>query len=51
MSVVSRDGVLLPITGDTVLRYGDEVLALVDEAYGSDPAPRFVAVPGVDEEH
>ncbi len=51
VSVVSRDGILLPITGDTVLHGGDEVLALVDEAYGSDPAPQFVAVPGIDEEH
>ena len=51
VSVVSRDGVLLPINGDTVLHDGDEVLALVDDDVGADPAAQFVATPGIDEEH
>jgi cell volume regulation protein A len=51
VSVVSRDGLLLPMTGDTVLQDGDVVLAHVDDASGADPGALFVAVPGIDEEH
>jgi potassium/hydrogen antiporter len=43
VSVVSRDGALLPITGETVLRDGDEVLALVDAEAGADPSAQFMA--------
>jgi potassium/hydrogen antiporter len=38
LSVVTRDGALLPLTGQTVLRAHDEILAQVD---GPDPAPLF----------
>jgi potassium/hydrogen antiporter len=38
VSVVTRDGALLPLTGDTVLRAYDEIVAQVD---GPDPAPLF----------
>jgi len=51
LSVVSRNGVLLSITGDTVLQHGDEVLALVDDDTDADPAAQFHGVRGVDEEH
>jgi potassium/hydrogen antiporter len=44
ISLVSRAGSLLPITGDTVLQPGDEVLALVDPA-ATDPAAQFAAPP------
>ncbi len=41
ISFVSRDGSMLPITGDTVLRTGDEVLVLTDPEHDPDPAPQF----------
>jgi cell volume regulation protein A len=50
VSVVSRGGAMLPITGDTVLRHGDEVLALVDAESGADPSAQFTARPDIGRE-
>lgn len=36
VSLVSRDGAMVQVRGDTVLRAGDEVLALADEEQGPD---------------
>ena len=41
VSFVSRDGGLLPITGDTLLRAGDEVLVLTDPTHDPDPSALF----------
>ncbi len=41
VSFVSRDGALVPVSGDTVLRPRDEVLVLVDPERGRDPAALF----------
>jgi cell volume regulation protein A len=43
ISVVSRGGSLLSLSGETQLRAGDEVLVLTDPIEGSDPAPTFNA--------
>jgi len=45
VSFVSRRGALLPISGDTVLRAGDEVLVLTDPAHDPDPAAQFASRP------
>jgi potassium/hydrogen antiporter len=41
ISFISRDGVLVPVTGDTTLQPGDEVVVLTDPA-APDPEPLFV---------
>jgi cell volume regulation protein A len=41
VSFVSRDGNLLPINGETLLRAGDEVLVLTDPTHDPDPSPLF----------
>ncbi|MGE5828746.1 MAG: cation:proton antiporter [Micromonosporaceae bacterium] len=41
VSVVSRGGALLALTGETRLRAGDEVLVLTDPAQASDPTSVF----------
>jgi cell volume regulation protein A len=43
ISIVSRDGKLLPVRGSTRLEPGDEVLALADPDSGEDPGPVFAA--------
>lgn len=43
VSFISRDGHLLPISGETRLRAGDEVLVLTDPAHGADPSALFRA--------
>jgi cell volume regulation protein A len=40
---ILRDGELVPIRSQTVLRAGDEILALSDSDSGPDPAPIFTA--------
>jgi potassium/hydrogen antiporter len=45
ISFVSRNGALLPISGETVLAAGDEVLVLTDATHDPDPARQFVRVP------
>jgi cell volume regulation protein A len=44
ISFVSRQGALLPISGETVLAAGDEVLILVDAAQDPDPSDQFARV-------
>jgi cell volume regulation protein A len=44
ISLVNRAGALLPITRDTVLQPGDEIMALVDPA-AADPSPHFQPSP------
>ena len=39
--MISRDGALVPVRGDTVVRAGDEVLLLVDSRAETDPARLF----------
>jgi cell volume regulation protein A len=41
ITMLIRDGQLLPIRSDTVLQPGDEMLALVDPDHSADPAPLF----------
>jgi potassium/hydrogen antiporter len=43
VSVVSRGGALLSISGDTRLQAGDEVLVLTDPTDGTDPAHAFTS--------
>ncbi len=45
LSLVTRDGELLTISSETLLRPGDEVLTVVDHAHGADPASQFEAPP------
>ncbi len=42
ISLVTRDGRLVPIRGNTALRAGDEVLAIVDPDHSEDPRRLFV---------
>jgi potassium/hydrogen antiporter len=46
ISVVIRHGQLVPVTGATTLRAGDEILALTDPERTPDLAPVFTARPG-----
>src|SRR5215218_10083938 len=46
ISFVIRDGQLVPVRGSTVLRAGDEILALTDPERGPDLAPIFTPMPG-----
>jgi cell volume regulation protein A len=41
ISMISRDGAVVPVRGDTVVRAGDEVLLLVDSRAESDPGRLF----------
>jgi cell volume regulation protein A len=41
ISMINRNGALVPVRGDTVLRAGDEVLLLADPDTGTDPQPLF----------
>ncbi len=41
ISMISRDGTLVPVHGHTTLRAGDEVLLLTDPESDFDPAPLF----------
>jgi len=41
ISMINRDGRLVQVAHDTVLRAGDEVLALADTDDGADPAAIF----------
>jgi cell volume regulation protein A len=43
ISMLIRDGQLVPVRGDTVVQAGDEVLALTDPEQGTDPGPLFTA--------
>jgi potassium/hydrogen antiporter len=43
ISLISRDGALVPVNRDTVLRAGDEVVVLADPAIQADPGPLFTA--------
>ena len=43
VSLISRDGALIPISRDAVLRAGDEVVVLADPAAQPDPAPLFTS--------
>jgi cell volume regulation protein A len=45
ISAVSRGGELVQVRGDTVLRAGDEVLALADADRTDLPAALFTAAP------
>ena len=45
ISMISRDGSLMPVQGHTTLRAGDEVLLLTDPDAGTDPRPLFAADP------
>jgi cell volume regulation protein A len=46
ISFVIRDDQLVPVSGSTTLRAGDEILALTDPERGPDLAPIFTAKPG-----
>ena len=46
ISFVIRDDQLVPVGGGTMLRAGDEILALTDPKRGPDLAPIFTARPG-----
>jgi cell volume regulation protein A len=46
ISFVIRDDQLVPVSGSTTLRAGDEILALTDPERGPDLAPIFTAGPG-----
>lgn len=46
ISLVSRDGRLLAVRGDTVLAAGDEVVAIVDPEHPGDSTHVFTAAPG-----
>jgi Trk K+ transport system NAD-binding subunit len=39
--MISRDGALMPVRGDTVVLAGDEVLLLVDSEAVTDPGRLF----------
>jgi hypothetical protein len=39
--MISRDGAVVPVRGDTVVLAGDEVLLLVDSGAESDPGRLF----------
>jgi potassium/hydrogen antiporter len=41
ISMINRDGVLVPVRGGTVLQAGDEVLLLADPDTDTDPRPLF----------
>lgn len=41
ISMINRDGVLVPVRGGTVLQAGDEVLLLADPDTHTDPRPLF----------
>jgi potassium/hydrogen antiporter len=41
ISMINRNGALVPVRGDTVLQAGDEVLLLADPDTGTDPQPLF----------
>jgi cell volume regulation protein A len=43
ISMLLRNGSLVPVRGDTVLESGDEVLTLTDPVQGSDVSPLFAA--------
>jgi cell volume regulation protein A len=47
ISLVIRDGQLVPVTGATTLRAGDEVVALADPERAPDLTPVFTADPGM----
>src|SRR5215213_1092305 len=46
ISFVIRDDQLIPVRGSTILRAGDEILALTDPERGPDLAPIFTPRPG-----
>jgi potassium/hydrogen antiporter len=46
ISFVIRDDQLVPVSGSTILRAGDEILALTDPERGPDLAPIFTPKPG-----
>ena len=46
VSFVIRDDQLVPVRGSTVLRAGDEILALTDPERGPDLTPIFTPKPG-----
>jgi len=46
ISLVIRDGQLVPVQGSTMLRAGDEILALTDPERTPDLAPVFTSGPG-----
>jgi potassium/hydrogen antiporter len=46
ISFVIRDDQLVPVRGSTILRAGDEILALTDPERGPDLAPIFTPRPG-----
>jgi cell volume regulation protein A len=41
ISMISRDGAVVPVRGDTVVLAGDEVLLLVDSRAATDPSRLF----------
>jgi cell volume regulation protein A len=43
ISMLLRDGLLVTVRGDTVIRAGDEIVVLTDPEQGSDPARWFRA--------
>jgi cell volume regulation protein A len=45
ISMINRDGGLVPVRGSTALRAGDEVLLISDPGGDVDPAPLFTARP------
>ena len=48
ISLISRDGALVPVNRDTVLEAGDEVIVLADPAARPDPEPLFTRPTPVD---
>jgi len=46
ISFVIRDDQLIPVSGSTILRAGDEILALTDPERGPDLTPIFAPIPG-----
>jgi len=46
ISLVIRDGQLVPVQGSTMLRAGDEILALTDPGRTPDLTPVFTSGPG-----
>jgi cell volume regulation protein A len=45
ISFISRDGALVPVSRDTVLQPGDEVVVLADPTTRPDPEPLFTSPP------
>ena len=43
VSMLLREGLLVTVRGDTVIRAGDEIVVLTDPEQGSDPARWFRA--------